>query len=391
MRVLVTRAGSGAASNLIASLRRGHHLDTVIGCHDDLFVLKKSSADRNYLIAPITDEGFLASLNRVLSRERIRLVVPVTDGDVFTLSQHRREISTTVFLPRHATISLCQDKYALARHLRQHGVPVPQTHAVTGLGSLAKVFAKLPPGRPAWCRIRKGAGSFGAAPVADAGQARSWIQLWTSTRGVPPNAFTLAEYLPGRDFACQSLWRDGHLVLIKTTERLAYFAGGSQPSGTSSVAALHKTVRDDRVVNVSVAAVKAVDVRADGAFSIDLRENQSGEPCVTEINCGRLLSGTTIFDVTGRHNMAVTYVNLGLGRKVRIADTYDVEEGCYMSRDLDTSPHVFKGQDLWRGLFDARKSTQGGIHGGATASGQGLGRRNQAKGKRSTDYNRRLA
>ena len=35
----------------------------------------------------------------------------------------------------------------------------------------------------------------------------------------------IAEYLPGRDFFCQSLWQDGHLVLVKTCERVAYFGG----------------------------------------------------------------------------------------------------------------------------------------------------------------------
>src|SRR6185436_16299755 len=53
-------------------------------------------------------------------------------------------------------------------------------------------------------------------------------------------SFTLSEYLPGRDFAAQGLWRDGELLLLKVCERLSYFGGGSQPSGTSSTPALGK-------------------------------------------------------------------------------------------------------------------------------------------------------
>jgi hypothetical protein len=48
---------------------------------------------------------------------------------------------------------------------------------------------------------------------------------------VPPASFTLSEYLPGRDFAAQSVWREGRPVLVKTFERLSYDAGtGSPPS-----------------------------------------------------------------------------------------------------------------------------------------------------------------
>jgi carbamoyl-phosphate synthase large subunit len=164
----------------------------------------------------------------------------------------------------------------------------------------------------------------------------------------------VAEYLPGRDFACQTLWVDGALVLVKTTERLAYVDGASRLSGTSSVASLHKTVRDERLVDIVKHAVLAVDKRASGAFSIDLKENAEGQPAVTEINAGRLLSGTTIFDVVGQYNMSATYIRLGVGQDPAIRDIYDSAEGHYVCRDLDTPPHVFDRIGFWEGWVDAR-------------------------------------
>ena len=56
----------------------------------------------------------------------------------------------------------------------------------------------------------------------------------------------LAEYLPGRDFFCQTLWRDGRLMLVKTCERISYFAAENTPSGVSSLYSLAKTVVDER-------------------------------------------------------------------------------------------------------------------------------------------------
>jgi len=53
-RLLVTSAGSGASGNLVRSLRAGNASLTIVGCHDDQFILKNSTADRNYLVPPLS-------------------------------------------------------------------------------------------------------------------------------------------------------------------------------------------------------------------------------------------------------------------------------------------------------------------------------------------------
>lgn len=353
-RVLVTGAGTGATNNLIRSLRAGDPALSVAGCHDDPFFLRKSCADRHYLVHPATDPRFGESLRRVVERAVIDLIVPTTDTDVKVTAELREQLPCRLFLPPKEVIELCQDKYELATFLRSRGVPAPLTVAVRGLAGIPRLFRSFTPGARLWCRVRTGAGSYGATPVTTPAQARSWISYWETMRGVPASAFTLSEHLPGRDFACQSLWKDGRLVLIKTTERLSYFGGGSAPSGVSSIAGVHKTVREPRVAQVSADAVRALDDRVSGAFSVDLKADATGTPCVTEINVGRLLSGTTIFDVTGRHNMAATYVRLALDQRVAIDDPYDVTEGQYMVRDLDTLPDIFAGAELFEGIEDAR-------------------------------------
>jgi carbamoyl-phosphate synthase large subunit len=85
-------------------------------------------------------------------------------------------------------------------------------------------------------------------------------------------------------------------------------------------------------------------------FSVDLKENAAGVPCITEINAGRFSSGTNILDLTGKHNMAVTYVRLGLGEAVGIRDEYDVAVDYYMLRDLDTFPGIFHADELFEAI-----------------------------------------
>jgi glutathione synthase/RimK-type ligase-like ATP-grasp enzyme len=363
-RVLVTRAGTGSSNNLIRGLRAAAADLTVIGCHSDRFHLRRSQADRNYLIPTLDHPDLANALRFVAAKERVGLIIPTTDDDVRTVSGLRASLPCRVFLPAPATVALCQDKYALAASLEARGVPVPRTFAISQLEEIEDLFARLAPAPRVWCRIRTGTGSLGATAVRSVEQARSWIKYWTDMRGIAVTDFTLSEYLPGRDFACQSLWKDGRVVLLKTTERVSYFGGAGGPSGVSSIGGIHKTVREPAVVDVCVEAVQAIDGTATGAFSIDLKADRQGRPCVTEINVGRFLTGSPIFDLTGKHNMTGTYVRLALDQPVQIDEPYDVAEDYYMIRDLDTLPEILHADELSEGIEDARLATANNRAGG---------------------------
>src|SRR5262249_9615894 len=296
---------------------------------------------------------FVDGLRWLIEREKIDLLIPITDGDVSLASELRDTLPCRVFLPSKSVIEQCQDKYELGRLLAAHGVPLASTYPVTDLDSLETVFACLPPGR-AWCRIRSGYASRGAAPVNTPEDARAWIGYWERMRGVPAENFTLSEYLPGRDFACQSLWKDGRLIVIKTVERLAYLDAESRASGTSSIASLAKTVNEPLVVETCMRAIRALDPYACGAFSIDLKANPSGVPCITEINAGRFITMMNFFDFTGRCNMSATYVRLALDEAVDVGDPYDVAESSYLVRGVDMLPTIFTADDLFHGMEDAR-------------------------------------
>ena len=353
-RLLVTSAGSGASGNLVRSLRAGNASLTIVGCHDDQFVLRNSTADRNYLVPPLSHPAWARALRRVVDAEKIDLVIPTSDGDVAALSGARGKLAGRLFLPRAATVDRCGDKYHLTEWLRARGVPAPRTYRVTDLRYLARIFERLGNPSRAWCRIRAGAGSRGAAPVAGPDQARSWITYWRDTRGVPVSAFTLSEYLPGRDLGCQSVWKDGRLALVKTYERLSYLGSASQPSEVSAVGALTKTVCEPGVVEICVRAIRAVDRKASGVFAVDLKEDSSGVPRVTEINAGRFTSSTNLLDLTGKHNMTAVYLQLARGEAVDLHEEYEGTENHYMLRDIDAVPRVFHADEFFDGVEDAR-------------------------------------
>lgn len=350
-RLLVMAAGTGACNNLVRSLRAGDAEVYIVGCNDDRFTLKQSIADRLYLTPPVSTAEFESALLRLLDREKIDLVIPSGDGDVLALSTLRDKLGSRCFLPEAQIIDLCQDKFDLGQFLAAQGVPVPATCAVTHLDGLGAIFKQLGRPRPLWCRVRAGSRSLGAAPVNTVRQARAWIRYWEEMRGIPADRFTLSEYLPGRDFMCMSLWRDGRMVLVTTFEKLSYFGGESHPSGTSSLSSLAKTIIDDRLVDISNQAIRALSPAASGAFSIDLKENPGGVPSITEINAGRFFIGMTAFDQVSRHGAASVYIRLALGEPVDLQEEYATVADCYVVRDLDNVPSVFSEHELLKHIL----------------------------------------
>jgi len=313
------------------------------------------------VIPPADHPEWSEVLRWIIKTERLQLIIPTVDSDVESLSRARKKLDEYLFLPGEAVLSVCRDKYRLISLLRRNGIDAPLTYPVRDLNGVNRIFQQLKGGRPLWCRVRSGAGSLGALPVQTPEQARSWIRYWKEMRGVPVTAFVLSEYLPGRDFGCQSVWKDGRLVLIKTYERLSYLGMGSQPSRFSSVAALAKTVIEPKIVETCVRAIKLLDAKASGVFSVDLKEDVRGIPCITEIGVGRFTSATNIFDLTGKHNMAKTFVQLARGVPVKIEDSYDAAPDWYMMRDLDGPPRIFHASQFadnirstWQGAASGR-------------------------------------
>jgi hypothetical protein len=352
-RVLVTGAGTSAGNNLIRFLRGGDSSVFVAGCHADRFVLKKSTADANYLIQRTDHPDYLDTVARAASAARTHLVIPTTDAEVRRLCDLEEIGGAKLFLPSREVVELCQDKYALVIRLRARGVPVPDTHPVTSLDDIPTRFAALRPHSMLWCRTRAGYGSTAAAPVKTPEQARGWISYWHEMRDLPVSSFTLSEYLPGRDLSCQGLWKDGEMVVIKASERLSYFVVGGAPSGMSSTSALGKTVREPAVTDTCVAAVRALGPDVSGTFNFDLKENAAGIACLTEINAGRFPSGMALLN-TGKHDIVSLYVRLALGESLDIHGEDDSVDDYYTVRDLDTLPALLHANDMFEGITDMR-------------------------------------
>jgi len=285
-----------------------------------------------------------------VTAEKIDLVIPQNDAEVAPLGRGRAHLGARTLLPSDEVIERCQDKFALYNYLARHGIPMAETHQVCSVEDVGAIFRHFGSPQRLWCRMRRGSASKGSLPVQSAEQARFWIRYWEEMRGVLPNSFLLSEYLPGRDFAFQSLWYEGKLVLAKTCERLSYLVGEWMPSGTSSTPRVGKLVREPEVNEVCTKAVQAADPRATGMFCIDLKQDRNGVPCITEINIGRFFMISPVFHAAGRHNMAELYLRLAFGGLVDIPEGERFDDigsdETFLVRELDNEPAVLTGAQI---------------------------------------------
>lgn len=345
-RVLVTGAGGSAAANFVQSLRAASEPFYVVGTDARREHLELTDLDARYLLPPADDPDYLEELNRAVTAEEVEVVHPQPDREVRLLAARAAEVNARTFLPGAETVELCQDKAACAARLESAGVPVPQT----GRGDVHDAAAEiLSQHGKAWVRATHGAGARASLPVRTVEQAVAWAGYWVEEHGLSYSDFMVGEFLPGREFAFQSLWRGGELVTSQARERLEYLYGHLTPSGQTSTPSVARTVRREDVNEVATAAVRAVDPQATGVFCVDLKEDASGQPRVTEINAGRFFTTSNFLTEAGV-NMPYLYVRLALGEPVNGLPPFDaVEEGLYWVRMVDMGYKLVR-EGEWRSM-----------------------------------------
>jgi carbamoyl-phosphate synthase large subunit len=336
-RILVTGAGGPAGANFIKSLRLSDEEFYISGSDINSLHLELSNSDSKNLLPQCDSSDYVDSVNEVVRKEGIDLVHPQPDSEVSVLSERRDEVEAKLFLPDKQTIRICQDKMLFMKTLGKAGVPIAKSFSIDGRADLEKSLKSLLEINPdkAWLRATKGAGSRASLPINETPQGVMWIDYWKKHRGLDWGNFMLSEFLPGREYAFQSVWKEGEIVSSQARQRLEYLFGYLTPSGQTSSPTVAKTVHNEDVNRIATDAVKAVDGNATGVFCVDLKENTEGVPCVTEINAGRFFTTSNFFSEAGV-NMPYMYIKLAFEESFEYGPKYNpLPEGLYWIRLMD--------------------------------------------------------
>lgn len=352
-KILVTGAGGSASYNFIKSLRNNPKKEKffIVGADVKKYHMELSPLDRSYIVPNFNTPGYIDELNKIIKKEKIDFLHAQPDGEVNLISENRHKMLAKTFLPKDSSIKLCQNKMKFNSFLNSKGISVPEAYPINNYSDLEKSLKVLFKNhQKVWLRAVRGAGSKAALPVINIEHARFWIDYWKQMKGIGYGDFMVSEFLPGKEYAFQSLWNNGELLMSQARERIEYIFGHLTPSGQSSSPSIAKTVSNDEVNNLAYNAIKTIDSDASGVFCVDLKTDRNGKVKIIEINAGRFFTTSYFFSKAGI-NMPYYYIKLGLGEKIdnKFKEFNNLEEDLYWVRMVDMGYKLIKG-DKWRSL-----------------------------------------
>lgn len=305
----------------------------IVGTDTSKYNIHLSRADVSYISNLVTNEAYLDNLNDIIKKEEIDMVHAQPDTEVLYLSRNRKKVNAIIELPSRPTIEICQDKIELANYFTSQSIPVPILFN-NKLGDELK--GKW------WLRAIRGAGAKARLPVTSISEIIMWVDYWKKHHGLGYDDFMMSEYLPGREFAWSSIWKDGQLITSQARERVEYLMGHMTPSGQTSSPSVAKTVHRDDINEICTDAVMALDYEISGIMCIDLKENSNGVPCITEVNAGRFFT-TSYFLTKAGCNMPHYYVKMAMGEEIPNIDKYNcIDKDIYWIRGMDNRPVMRK-------------------------------------------------
>jgi carbamoyl-phosphate synthase large subunit len=279
---------------------------------------------------------YAGQVKTLIATEAIDLAIIVPEPEVLAWTD--LDFPVPALLPPVEFARLAADKAKLYEVLEDTGlVPGFTIHSREEL-QLCK-FADLSPGEaPVWLRDHSvgSTSGKGALLVTNADELRAWVTL---NPGI--SSFMISEFLPGRNFAQCMLFHEGKLLKTACYQRLEYFMGHLVPSGVSGNISRGRLVNEAAALENSLAAIEAVarqtGEEVHGLVTVDLRENEKGQPLITEINL-RHTAATSAF-AAGGANMVEAHVLATLGRTADI-DSSPVEfpPDNLILRDIDGAP-----------------------------------------------------
>ncbi|MGQ9744314.1 MAG: ATP-binding protein [Candidatus Bathycorpusculaceae bacterium] len=345
-RILVTGAGGPAGINFVMSLTIAPEKMFVVGTEADEYFVHLAPVDKKYLVPKASDPKYIDELNRIIEKEKIEFVHAQPDIEVATISEKREKLKAKVFLPAKETVRICQDKLESAKIWEEKNVPVARHLELHNKMDVNKAFKEL--GTPIWIRARHGAGGRGSTLAYNKETALSWVRYWKSRK--MNWQFMAQEFLPGRNLGFHSLWKDGELVTSMARERIEYIYPNLAPSGITGTPAVQRTIHDKKINDVGTKAVLAIDSKFSGIACVDLKENREGEPCVTEINAGRMFTTSFFFSYASKilrkdyyANIPYLYVKLAFEEKIPEIPKYNIlPENVYWIRHIDAPAKLVK-------------------------------------------------
>ena len=309
------------------------------GLYEDLY-------DKTYVIPRAGDDNYWPTLQKIIDDHQIdmALVQPELEVLEWAAKAQADKLPCKALLPDKQLADLLVDKSRMTDVLMPHGL-APESVTIDPQNiNFQQIEDQL--GYPFWIRGVSGSSGLGSLKVEDRNALQNWLHINPHV-----DKFIASTFLPGRNLACKMLYHNGQLLRTACGERVNYIMANVAPSGITGNTAFGRLLNEEAISRPAQQAMEVLfdhaNVPKHGFFTVDLKEDENGQPFVTEANV-RHVAFSLCF-AAGGANLAEDAVRL-LDNDPTFDHTYhqyQFPEDLIFLRDVDAEPLIMKESDLF--------------------------------------------
>lgn len=358
-KLLVTGAGGIGGVNFIRSLKFAEiqccDRFFIVGTEYNIYYIEFPEVDVRFRTPKHVDKNFIPTLIKLIKEYSLEFIHPHPSSEAKVVSENRNvfeNLGIKLYTPGPEEIM--PSKLYMYDRLNSNNVPVPKTMHIRSIDDVDAAFKDF--GSPLWIRAVTGAGGRLSLKVSSPEEAKLWVKLNVIQGRIKDDEFIIQEYLPGKDLAFDSLWFNGKLVTSYARERLEYPFKHISLTGITGTPSVAKTIHDDEVNSIGIAAVKALSPNPHGFYSVDLKGDIDGKPKVTEVD-GKWHTTAPLWGYAfakaydnPEYNIVYMYIKLGIDGKLEYEpDKVNLfPEEYYLIRQMDSGVILKSKDGVWK-------------------------------------------
>ncbi|MEM5782503.1 MAG: ATP-grasp domain-containing protein, partial [Candidatus Aenigmatarchaeota archaeon] len=294
-------------------------------------------ADKYYIVPPGDSPNYIKIIKKIVKKEKIDVILPLTTNELLPLSKHKDEIeklNTKVLVSEYDNLIVAINKAKTYKVLSSKKIPTPKFRLVHSLKDLIKAIKNLGyPNNPVCIKPPISHGSIGLRII---NPKINRFELYFKYK--PDNIFTtyeeilsifkevkkfpeliVMEYLPGDEYSVDILAYKGKSLVIVPRSRLTTRAG---------ITDIGIVVFNKELIKVSERIIKTLNLSYN--INIQFKYSSENKPMIIEIN--PRVSGTIVACTGAGVNLPYLAIKLALGEKFEIPK---IKYGTKIYRFLD--------------------------------------------------------
>ncbi|WP_424767718.1 ATP-grasp domain-containing protein [Paenibacillus sp. sgz302251] len=337
LRILLTGAGSPAASGVIRSLRSSPDIDfELIGMDCNPLAIGFHMTDKHVIGPRASDASFIPSVLHLCAKEKVDLLLSLVTDELIKLSEADRALSkvgTRILISSPDSLKNVIHKGRLYQTLQSMGIDVPEFRIVNTSEDLVHVIYDLDyPSQPVCFKPVVSDGSRGFH-ILDKGTDRfhslfrekpnsayiseeELVRILQGHNEIPETL--VMEYLPYEEYSVDLLAANGKVVVAVPRLREAT-VGGITTRGM--------IVKEQDVIDYAVTVVEQLQLN--GNIGVQVRRDRHRKPKIVEIN--PRIQGTIVHCTAAGINLPVLAVKHALGMTLG-KDELEIKWGTRMTR-----------------------------------------------------------